>query len=312
MSNVAAATMMVATLRPLLEQHDGTSTGGANFRKALLLGIAFAADFGGMGTPIGTGPNLIALGAALDLSPQHRITFAHWVLFAAPLTILMNGLSYLLLVRLHRVRGSLTFAGLPGSKLERRGYVVVAIFFLAATAWLTEPLHGVSAGVTALVIAAILFASRLLDTTDLTRMEWNTLLLVAGGLTFGELLERSGLATFMASAVDWHALPPTALLLAFISATALLSAVASNTAAAVLLIQIGLGIIPLPSFAVLVAMGASMGVPFVISTPPNAMSYGQGGLHARDFAVPGMILMMFGCILLALTGPAVLRFMGVP
>jgi sodium-dependent dicarboxylate transporter 2/3/5 len=79
-----------------------------------------------------------------------------------------------------------------------------------------------------------------------------------------------------------------------------------------MLIQIGLGIVPAPSFAVLVALGASMGVPFVISTPPNAMAYGQGGLRPRDFMLPGLILMTFGCLLLALTGPAVLRLMGVP
>jgi sodium-dependent dicarboxylate transporter 2/3/5 len=126
------------------------------------------------------------------------------------------------------------------------------------------------------------------------------------------LFERSGLAASMAGAVHWQALHPTVFMLVFIAACAMLSAVASNTAAAAMLIQIGLGIVPSPSFAVLVAMGASMGVPFVISTPPNAMAYGQGGLRPRNFMVPGLILMTVGCVLVALTGRAVLARLGVP
>ena len=78
-----------------------------------------------------------------------------------------------------------------------------------------------------------------------------------------------------------------------------------------MLIQIALGIHPSPSIAVLVALGASMGVPFVISTPPNAMAV-AGGLPARDLLVPGLLLMLGGCALVALPGPAVLRAVGIP
>ena len=79
-----------------------------------------------------------------------------------------------------------------------------------------------------------------------------------------------------------------------------------------MLIPVALGIAPSPAIAVLVALGASMGVPFVISTPPNAMAYGQGGLHSRDFLWPGLILMLTGCLLLAAVGPTVLRWAGIP
>jgi hypothetical protein len=85
----------------------------AGFRKALLLGIAFAADFGGMGTPIGSGPKLIAIGAANAIAPDRRITFAHWILFVLPLTVLMLALSYLLLAWLYRVRGAAPSADIP-------------------------------------------------------------------------------------------------------------------------------------------------------------------------------------------------------
>jgi sodium-dependent dicarboxylate transporter 2/3/5 len=137
-------------------------------------------------------------------------------------------------------------------------------------------------------------------------------MLIAGGLTLGELFEKSGLAREIAGLVDWSALPPVFLILSFVVVCALLSAIASNTAAAAMLIQIGLSIVPTPSFAVLVALGASMGVPFVISTPPNAMVYGQGNIRLRDLALPGVVLMVAGCLLIAFAGPGVLRWLGIP
>ena len=90
-----------------------------------------------------------------------------------------------------------------------------------------------------------------------------------------------------------------------------ISAVSSNTAAAAMLIQIGLGIMPTASCGVLVALGASIGVPFVISTPPNAMAHRQGQLRTTDLLVPGMVLMISGSLVVALTGPTLLRWAGV-
>lgn len=309
MSNIAAGAMMVATLRPLFSSTGAEAGGSAGFRKALLLGIAFAADFGGIGTPIGTGPNLIAVGAVAD---TYRISFLHWTLFGVPLALGMVLLAYAILLGLYRVRGAVDHVHIPQSPLTGRGWAVVAIFFAGTTTWLTEPLHGIPSAVTALLIAAALFGAGLLNGNDLAKMEWDTLLLIAGGLTLGELFDESGLARSMAAAVPWATIHPTLLVLSFVFVCALLAAVASNTAAAAMLVQIGLGIMPTPSFAVLVALGASMGVPFVISTPPNAIVYGQGGLSTRDLSVPGMVLMVVGCLLLAFTGPTVLRWVGVP
>ena len=317
MSNIAAAAMMMTTLGPLFRRESILTPSAAaadaedvRFRTAMLLGVAFAADFGGMGTPIGTGPNLIAIGAVAD---RHHITFLDWVAFGVPLAVGMSVLAFILLAWLYRVRGNVDAgAAISPAPLARRGWAVVAVFFAAVAAWLLEPLHGVPAAVTALAVAATLFATRLLDHTDLQRMEWDTLLLIAGGLTLGELFQSSGLATAIAGSVDWQVLPRPVLVLSLVAGCALISAVASNTAASAMLIQIALGILPTPSAAVLVAMGASMGVPFVISTPPNSMAYGRGGVSSRDFLVTGSLLMIAGCAILALTGPAVLRRLGLP
>ena len=79
-----------------------------------------------------------------------------------------------------------------------------------------------------------------------------------------------------------------------------------------MLIPLAAGIEPGPSTAILIAIAASLGVPFVISTPPNAMIYGEGGITFADLAAPGLILMFLGCILVTLTGPFVLNLLGIP
>ena len=309
MSNIAAGAMMIVTLRPLFPLGAATMGDLADFRRSVLLGTAFAANFGGMATPIGSGPNLIAIGAVRGI---FTIDFAHWIAFALPLTIFMVTASWLLLICLHRVRGPMHEVQIDAPPIGRRGRAVVALLLFAIAAWLTEPIHQVPSGVVAIALAGMLFAVRLLDPSDLGRIEWDTLMLIAGGLSLGELLDKSGIAHSLAGKLHGSAMPDTWLLLGFIVACALISAVASNTAASAMLIQIGLGISPTASFGVLVALGASMGVPFVISTPPNAIAYNQGGLRPRDLMVPGFVLMALGCALLALTGRFALRTAGVP
>lgn len=99
-------------------------------------------------------------------------------------------------------------------------------------------------------------------------------------------------------------------MLCFVSAS--LSALMSNTAAVTMLVPLAAGIDPAPSTAILIAIAASLGIPFAISTPPNAMIYGEGGITFSDLAVPGLVLMILGCIIVTFTGPFVLRLIGIP
>ena len=95
-------------------------------------------------------------------------------------------------------------------------------------------------------------------------------------------------------------------------ASALLAALMSNTATAVLLIPLATALVPNPSTAILIAVSASFGIPFVISTPQNAMAYGEGGVRFGDLFWPGIVLMIIGCLTVSLTGRAVLNFAGIP
>ena len=200
----------------------------------------------------------------------------------------------------------------PVKPLDGRGRLVVIVFFLTVAAWLTEPLHGTSSAIVALIASAVLFGSGLLRREDIARIDWSTLGLIAGGIAMGTLLDQGGLSKFAATAIPWAEIPHVTRLFMLCFTAAILSALMSNTASVTMLIPLAAGIEPGPSTAILIAIAASLGVPFVISTPPNAMIYGEGGITFSDLAVPGLILMFLGCILVTLTGPFVLNLLGIP
>ncbi|HYR08733.1 MAG TPA: SLC13 family permease, partial [Longimicrobium sp.] len=304
MSNIAAAALMLGAFKPVL---DGEPRDGS-LRRGILLGIAMAANVGGIATPVGTGPNGIAIAAA---ERARHITFVHWMAFGVPLTLGLLVAVLLLIAVWLRPAGQVRLP--PGSLDGPRGRVrtLGAVFGATVLLWLTETLHGVPAWQVALGAAAALLLLGLLRPGDLLRIDWATLVLIAGGIALGALLDHSGLMRLMADQLPLAGAPPTLRILLLCLLSAFLSALMSNTGTATLLVPLAVAMIGTPSAAVLVAVAASLGVPFVTSTPPNAMAFGAG-LRARDLLVPGLIIMLGGCLVVAFTGPWVLRLMGVP
>jgi sodium-dependent dicarboxylate transporter 2/3/5 len=305
MSNIAAAAVMLTALRPAVSHMEI----GHPFRRAVLLGVAIGANLGGIATPIGTGPNAIAIAAAWE---RHPITFLGWMVFALPLVLGMLVLAYAILAVRYRVRGVFEQRELPRESRSRKAPGVVALFSVAVLAWISEPLHGLSASLIALAVTLALFGSGLLGKRDLGALDWSTLGLIAGGVSVGKLIERAGLFTHVTELVDWTSLPPLLWLGGLVLGCALLSAVMSNTATAALLVPLVMTLDASPATAVIIAISASFGMPFTISTPPNAMAYGEGGLSARDLLWVGLPIMLIGCALVTLTGPPVLRLLGLP
>jgi sodium-dependent dicarboxylate transporter 2/3/5 len=305
MSNIAAAAMMIAAVRPLFAQ----SPLDDRFRRALLVAVAMGANFGGIATPIGTGPNAIAIA---HISQQQPISFLAWMSFALPLAmgLLLAGL--MLVVIGFGVQGSANLPSSPAKAPSTSARWIVAIFSVTVLGWLTEPLHGVSAVLIALAATATLFGSGLLGRRDLARIDWSTLVLIAGGIGLGSLLEQSGLVRAAAAEIPWSQMPAWSHILLLCFASALLSALMSNTATVTMLIPLAASLDPSPSTAVLIAIAASLGMPLVISTPPNAMIYGEGGVKTTDLLWPGLVLMLGGCVIVSLTGPIVLRWLGIP
>jgi len=305
MSNVAAAAMMFGVLRPVL----GNLNASAPLRRALLLGVAMGANFGGIATPIGTGPNGLAMAA---LEPSHTLSFLHWMAFALPLSVLMALLAAVFLARGNRLRGRVPFELPAGVVLSRRSVALLGVFALTIALWLTESLHGIQAWEIALGAFVVLFAARFLRVRDLPDLDWSTLLLVAGGIALGRLLEQSGFVAQLAGWIPWTEIPGTLRVSILCCASALLSALMSNTASTAMLIPLAASFDPSPTTPVLIALAASMGVPFVVSTPANAMAFGEGGLETKDLLWPGLALMLFGVALVAFTGPLILAGLGLP
>ena len=317
MSNIAAAALVLACLHSVLARFEDDHV----LRRVLLVGVAFGADFGGMATPIGTGPNAIAIAS---ISATQPVSFLSWMAFAFPLTIGMLIVSYVFLLwrareseRDWKKRGAQLRTVFEKSKDEESDAVPHRIGFLIIFAgtillWLTEPLHGIPAAVIALGSAALIFLAGVLTKKDLTRIDWSTLLLIAGGITLGRLLEQSALIKTASANVPFADFHPMFGLFLLCLTSAMLAALMSNTATTVLLIPLAMTLIPAPSTAILIAVSASFGIPFVISTPPNAMVFGQGGVKFGDLFWPGIVLMVAGCFLVSLTGQSVLNFVGIP
>ena len=316
-SNIAAAALMFACLKPLLTKLDP----GDPARRALLVGTAIGANLGGIATPIGTGPNAIAMS---HLAKTNHITFVDWMTFAFPLTVGLLFAGFLFLLwefrrasDNERLKLSLNYFfedsiqdTPPSTSVERMG--VLLVLGASVLLWLTEPFHGMPAAVVALSAAALLFLFGLLKKGDLARIDWSTLLLIAGGITIGRLLEASGLVSTATQQLAIANLHPTVALFLICLASAGLSAIMSNTATVVMLIPIAAAFIPQPSTAILIAVSASFGMPFAISTPPNAMAHGEGGLRSSDLLLPGLMIMLIGCALVSLTGRFALSLAGIP
>jgi sodium-dependent dicarboxylate transporter 2/3/5 len=286
-------------------------------RRTLLIGVAMGANLGGISTPIGTGPNAIAVAA---VEPIRAISFLDWMFFAVPLAVGMIAVLFLMLLFPAKRARSEWWEKIAGhspavsQKAEsgKNSFAFLAVLLATILLWLTEPLHKVPAAVVSLGATSVLFLTQMLKTEDLLKVDWSTLLLIAGGITLGKLLEQSELVKILAGNVAWSEFNPTLALFLLCFASAILSALMSNTATVVMMIPLAAAILPAPSTSILIAVASSFGIPFIISTPPNAMVYGEGGVRFKDLFVPGIVLMLLGCLVVSLTGRFILNLAGIP
>lgn len=316
MSNIAAAALVLACLRPALASLEDEDI----LRRLLLVGVALGADFGGIATPIGTGPNAIAIAS---ISAAQPISFVKWMAFALPLTLGMLAASYFLLARRipadtsqwseqkDGIEAELDNGAANAKHVSKDGALYLVVIIGTVALWLTEPIHNIPSSVISLAAAFVIFLTGILGKKDLLSIDWSTLLLIAGGITLGRLLEHTSVVVDLSRSIPFGQLDPTLGLFLLCIAAAFLAAIMSNTATAVLFIPLAMALIPSPSTAILIAIAASFGVPFMISTPPNAMAFGRGGVRFGDLFWPGLLLMIAGCAVISLTGPAVLKWVGV-
>ena len=307
MSNTATAAMMLTFLTPVLATlpKDG---GG---RISLALAIPIAANIGGMGTPIGTPPNAIALGALQDAG--YAITFAGWMLRMVPYVVLMLVIAWVLLMKLYPFKAKSIELKIEGQEVKAtpfQKYVVWVTFALTIILWVGEQWFKINSNIVAMIPFAVFSATGIMKARHLEHINWAVLWMVAGGFALGTALNQTGLASTLIKTIpfaSWNALV-VMLVGGFICY--FLSNFISNSASANLvvpiLIVVGKAMTGNPAFENLggvpamiigVAICASLAMCLPVSTPPNALAHSTGMITTKQMATVGIIMGVVGLTL---------------
>jgi sodium-dependent dicarboxylate transporter 2/3/5 len=282
-SNTACAAMMLPLALGLLQDDKaGDSPIGTPEKSFVLLGLAYSASIGGMGTLVGSPPNAIA-------AAQAGIGFAQWLAFGVPLVALllplMVGVLYLMLRPKLRGRITVTREAMVWTR-ERR--TTMAVFALTAAAWVASApigkMLGIDADIDSLIALAALIALVASGTLRWPEVEqgtqWGVLLLFGGGLALSEVMRASGASQFLAGQLLALVMgaPALLVLLGMVTFVVFLTELVSNTASAALLIPIFLGIgstlgLPPQLLAAAIAVAASCAFMLPVATPPNAIVF---------------------------------------
>ena len=301
MSYTATTAMVVAAIMPLLG-----SLGKSNVTKGLLLGVAIAAAVGGMGTIIASSTNAVAAGIIEEAGIS--IDFFKWMKFGLPVTVALTAICYFVLNRIlikNAERISLDFLvqKLPATdELVTQRIIVLIVIIVTVLFWMTTTLHGIrTAAISAIPIVA-LTVSGILTKDDIKKLPWDTLFLIAGGLSLGEAIESTGILNHYANHLRELNISPVFYLLILCYMAMIFSNVASNIAACMLLIPLGMSLLPeyKAEVAISVAMSSSACVFLPISTPPNLIVHSTGLLEQKDFRMGGIIVGLLGPLLAVL------------
>jgi len=326
-SNTATAVMMLPIALSVVRLAGDDEEG--RFRIALLLGVAYGCSIGGIGTLIGTPPNLfLASYARSELGIE--ISFVRWMAFGVPLVVCFLPAAWWLLTRFlyplgdRRIEGgreSVRRALADLGPLSRGEGITLTVFAVTAAAWIARPLlvklaWGPLAGLTdtgiAIVAALSLFCIPVdarrrvfaMDWETAVRLPWGVLLLFGGGLSLSAAIRHNGVGDFIGSQfAGLGALPGVVLVVAIITLTVLLTELTSNTATTATLVPIlaalasGLGSEPL-LFIVPAAVAASCAFMLPVATPPNAIVFGSGHVSMSQMIRAGLWLEIIGIVLI--------------
>jgi solute carrier family 13 (sodium-dependent dicarboxylate transporter), member 2/3/5 len=308
-SNTATTATMFAVVLPVL-----AALPPGRARTGLALAIPFAANIGGIGTPVGTPPNAIALG---QLSSRGiTVSFLDWMLLTVPLMVVILLGAWWLLTRRFIPRDTTLEIDLqPRFNRSPAALIFTGVAALTVLLWLTEPLHGLASSTVGFIPVVLLLATGVLGAKDLQGLQWHVLWLVAGGIALGAGIGASGLDRWLLELVAWDRLPGVLLLALLVLAGLALSSVISSSAAANLLVPLalslatGLTLDPV-LVAVLVALGCALAMPLPISTPPNAIAYATGEVPQNAMITTGLAIGLVGGVLLAFAMPSWWAWLG--
>jgi sodium-dependent dicarboxylate transporter 2/3/5 len=323
-SNTATAMIMIPIGQSLIasmRERAGAPQQAAvdAFGASLMLGIAFAATIGGMGTLIGTPPNAL-FASLMQTTYGTTVGFAQWMLIGVPVVVVLVPLAWGVIARLglrapdmgDLDAGANLRSGLPALPPMSRGERLVALILgLTALAWVFRPVLSTAlptiavsdAGI-AMTAAVALFAVPvrwsdgvfLLDWRDAREIRWDVLILFGGGLALAGAMHSTGLAAWIGNAVsNLRHLPWPLLVVLLMAIVVYLGELASNTAVAAVFLPVAgavaVAMTAAPAALMLpLAMAASLGFMLPVATPPNAIAYGSGLVSPQQMLRVGAVL----------------------
>ncbi|MGB6219537.1 SLC13 family permease [Haloferula sp.] len=317
MSNTATTATIMAVVIPIIHRLEVSD----KFRIGLALGIPFAANIGGIGTPIGTPPNAIVLGALGKINPETgapigQCSFLQWMLFAVPIAMILLVLAWLLILLMFpaskkSIEIDMNVKWVKSSKATI--YYATAIFTILM--WMTGSLHGINSYVVGMFPVAILLATGVVGAKEFRSLDWDVLWLVAGGIALGKGVSSTGFDSWIVGLIDWNALSAGILGIAICATALLMSTFISNSAATNLLAPIAVAVAAATggdavAILIFVALGASMAMALPISTPPNAIAYSAGSFNTKQMVLSGSIIAVIGMGLTYLCLPILLKMAG--
>ena len=325
-SNTATALMMLPIGISVMELLDDTDVNSRNFKKVLLLSIAYSCSIGGMGTLIGSPPNALLAGFA-KTNFGFEISFIDWMKVGIPVMLVSLPLMYILLTKIiypihlkelpggrKLIKDQLTQLG----KFSNEEKKVTIVFCATALLWIISPLlqdliPWISDAGIAITGATFLFflptrqkeKKYILEWHDTRILPWGILILFGGGLSLANGIGKTGLAKWIGGSITSMSTLPIVLIIAMALLIILtVTELMSNTAAIatflpiVTAVAIGLGQNPL-ILAIPITFAASCAFVLPVSTPPNAIVYGSGKITIGEMAKAGIWLdIMFLLILL--------------
>ncbi len=313
MSNTATAAMMLAILAPVLKLFEPDDRGKAAFALAIPLG----ANIGGMGTPIGTPPNAIALGALNDAIARgdlaaNPVSFGQWMAFGVPYVIILMVVAWVLLMKIYPIKMKEMVLNIEGAgkfDTSPKAIIVYITFVLCVLLWVTgKGVHGINDNAIAMIPMAVFALTGVITKKDLNEMSWDVLWLVAGGFALGVGLNATGLAAHLIKTIPFASWSPVALMVGCGIICLFMANFMSHTSTATLLVPIlcavgiacqdnlvGLG--GVTALLVSVAFASSLGMSMPISTPPNALAHATGYTDTKGMAITGVVMGLLGLVL---------------
>ncbi|WP_326833124.1 SLC13 family permease [Campylobacter portucalensis] len=306
-SNTATAAMMLPLAIGMLLGLDKQKDKGTIV--FVLLGIAYSASIGGLGTMVGSPPNAI-------VSAELKYTFWDWMKVGMPMVIILWPLMMMVLYFVFKPNLSKTInldneAEIPWN-IKR--ILTIAVFCVTAFCWIfAKPLTNLtgvvfSDGLIAILAAILVVVLGLCTWNDIVKnTEWGVLLLFGGGLTLSAILKDTGASLVIGQEVAniFASSSPITIIFIVTIFIIILTEFTSNTASAALLVPVFAGVasqigMPKEVLVIVIGIGASCAFMLPVATPPNAIVFGTGKFEQKDMVKAGIVLNIFSTLVIAL------------